>query len=84
MGGGFSIRMQPTTTTQPAGNRDVSRAAQGLPQVCRPLASAQPTPDRDLHVESMEAAPAIPRADGGLKCAVPGELTMDYVNPGDH
>ena len=47
MAGGFNGEIQPTTTTRSAGNRDVSRSTQGSPQVCRPLASAQPTLDRD-------------------------------------
>jgi hypothetical protein len=47
MAGGFSIRMQPTTTTRPAGSRDAIRSTRGSPQVCRPLASAQPTLDQD-------------------------------------
>jgi hypothetical protein len=47
MAGCFNIRVQPTTITRPAGNRDVSLSTQGSPQVCRPLASAQPTLDQD-------------------------------------
>jgi len=45
--GGFCIRMQPIATTPPAGNRDLSHATPGSPQVCRPPASAQPTLDQD-------------------------------------
>jgi hypothetical protein len=39
--------MQAMKITQPAGNRDANRSRQGLPQVCRPLASAQPKLDKD-------------------------------------
>ena len=37
----------PTTTTQPVGRRDATRSTQESPQVCRPMASAQMTPDQD-------------------------------------
>jgi hypothetical protein len=39
--------MQAMEITQPAGNRDANRSIQGLPQVCHPLASAQPKLDKD-------------------------------------
>ena len=37
----------PTATTQQAGSRGAIHSAQEWPQACRPMASAQPTPDQD-------------------------------------